>query len=205
MNPQLEDWLKRLDEIDLDLDLGKGNEEAAAFLEKQKAAFKELVQDIRARLEEAEESERGQQLKAKLDDLQVQLALGKADTEDALKEQQQKLENAVNDVRANYLTWREKTLDTVESGIDKLSAEVEKVITNLESQLDRLRVQLALGKAEAGDELADTRAELRQKVREIREKIEARADDAEARWDQFNEELNESYTHLKSALRKLWN
>lgn len=87
---------KELDELKVQLALGKA--EASDHFEKKKAEFAALVDDTKARLEklEAGPKETAATARQKLDELKVQLELGKMETIDTYREQREKLHSAVD-------------------------------------------------------------------------------------------------------------
>ncbi len=93
----------------------------------------------------------------KLEEMQVQAALGKAELADKLEEIKKETKDKIN-----HIKWDVNT--EVEANTKKL----EKVKTKIE----HLRLQLALGKAETIEALAEQKKELKATFKEIKELLE---------------------------------
>ena len=193
MNKYLDDWMKELDDLEVQLDLDEG--EIAENFEATKSKFHNWIEDVKGKLDSLEAE--GQNLRGKLDHLRVQLALGKADSRDAFEEQKSKIEHAVEDVSNNFRTWEQKAEDTVGTHLTDLSEDFK-------AKLDVLRLQYHLGKADAADELNEKRSELKSKLAELKVKAKQEMDEADDKFDAFSEEVSEAYTHIKKALKGLF-
>ena len=94
---------------------------------------------------------------AKLEELQVQTALGKAELADKLEELKKETKEKIN-----HIKWDINS--EVDAGADKLK--------KLKAKMEHLRLQLALGKAETKEALAEQKKELKSAFREIKELLE---------------------------------
>lgn len=202
MNKYLEDWMKELD--DLDIHLKMDTDDIADAFEKHKASLQTFVSEsknkLEAKIDELELGEKGQKVRASLEELQVQLALGKAETRDAIEEQCKKLNSSVHEAGKGYDDLKEKA----ETQYHELADEFNEFVEKFKTKLDVLRLQAALGKADLQDEMKEKKEELTQKLAEVRKKTEENKDKAEDKWDDFKEEIGEAYDHFKGALKGLF-
>lgn len=201
MNKFFEDWQKELDDLEVDLDLGGLS--AEEYFEKGKQELKEAVDGLKARVDKVNAGEKGQNLKAKLEHLQVQLALGKAEGRDAFDEQKGKLEKAIGELGEKVDEWEA----AVEEKTDDITAGIKGTTEKFRTKLDMMRLHYHLAQADARDELEEKRKQLRSKIHDTKTKLKAASEkegDEESKWEEVKEELGESFAHLQNAIKGLF-
>ena len=137
------------------------------------------------------------ELRTQLDQLRVQAALGKAETEDALRNQQKDLRNKLEAVKTETSRLYEKAETTTKDIADELDTQAD----NFHTRFDMLSVQLNLGKAEAKDLWENQKKDLSRKLSEISSKAESFKSDTSEKWDGFSREMSESWKHFRKAFR----
>ena len=197
MNKFFEDWQQELDDLEIHLNLPI--DAVSDFFEAQKESLKGWIDNTKEHLESVELGEEGQKLKGKLEHMQVQLALGKAEGRDAFEEQKGKLDEAMKETASQLKVWE----DAAEAGIDKFSDEFHSMTGAFQDRMELLRLKYTLGKADLKDEMEAKEKELKKKIQEIKAKA-PNQDDGEDKWDEVKEEIGEAYDHLKSAVRGLF-
>ncbi|MEM6264056.1 MAG: hypothetical protein AAGI38_16195 [Bacteroidota bacterium] len=200
MNKFLEDWMKELDELTFSLDMK--DSEATELFEKQKATFRKKVQQAKGAINEMEGSakEKAMGLKAELEHLEVQLALGKAETRDALAEQKKKVDEAFQQTETKFNQLKAESESTAEGWM----GEMDTAFTTFRTKMDLFRLHLHLGAADAKDDFKEIQASLRSKVNEMKQKAEAKSEESEDKWEGFADEMKEGYSHMTQAVRKLF-
>ena len=198
MDKYLEKWSEKIEDIEVQLDLGE--EEAIEAFEKQKGRLKEFIDKSKASLENLGLDEKATKLKADLEQLQLQLALGKAESKDAFEAQKEKLEQALHSASEKFQEIRGSADDTYDEVVHNL----EDATSSFQTRMDLMRLQMALGKAEAREAFEEKKAELRQKLAEVKIKVEEREKIGEEKWNEFTDEIGEAYSHFKGALKGLF-
>ena len=200
MNRYLEDWHKQLEDLEIHVDLGE--EEIIEAFEKQKASFRGFLEKSKESVAELKDegNTAWQSLQTKLDELQVQLALGKAETRDAYEEQKEKLDEALHAAQAEA----DGIADKVDERYANIASEFKTKSASFETQLDLFRLHYALGKADAKDKWDEKKGELKETLTELRRKIDEDKERAEEKWDEFSGEMSEAIGHLKTALKGLF-
>lgn len=200
MNRYLEDWHKQLEDLEIHVDLGE--EEIIEAFEKQKASFRDFLEKSKESVAELKDEgdSAWQSLQTKLDELQVQLALGKAETRDAYEEQKEKLDQALHAAQVEA----DSVAGKVDSQYASIASEFKTKSEGFETQLDLFRLHYALGKAEAREKWDEKKGELRETLAELRRKIDQDKETAEEKWDEFSGEMTEAFGHLKTALKGLF-
>lgn len=201
MNNFFKDWLKELDDLEVDLDMDGISVED--YFEEGKNELKEAMDGLKERVEKISGGEKSQSLKGKLENLQVQLALGRAEGKDAFEEQKGKLDTAISEIGHKVDEWE----DSLEETTDDITAAIKGKTESFRTKLDMMRLHYHLAQADARDELDEKRKALKTKIHETKTKLAAAQEkegDEESNWDEVKEELGESYSHLKSAIKGLF-
>jgi len=198
MNKYLEDWSKQLDEIEVELDMD--GLEVADYFEKGKNELKEVVSDLKQKVEGFSVSDNMNDLRAKMEHLQVQLALGKAESKDAFEDQKGKIDKAITEMGTSLKAWE----DSVEEKTDEMTSQARSKAESFQTKLDMMRLHYHLAQADARDALEEKRKSLRTQIHETKTKMAAAAEKEESRWDDVKDELSESFSHLKKAIKSIF-
>ncbi|MEZ4829354.1 MAG: hypothetical protein R3C61_24160 [Bacteroidia bacterium] len=198
MNQYLEDWSKELDDLEVQISLGE--DEIVAAYEKQKAAFFEFINESKSKIGEISSDERVQKLKGKLESLQVQLALGKAESMEAYHEQKEKLDSAIDEAKEEYQEFMASLGEKKQSLSGNLSGKFEQFRT----KLDMFHVQFALGSEEAKEELKEKQQEISASMAAFRKKIEEKKEEAEESWEEFTEDVAEAFGEFKNSVKNFF-
>lgn len=181
-----------LEKLRVQVALGKA--EAHDFYESSKKKFQKRISGVKAKLIIAgkNSSEQIEHLMMLLDRLQVQLALGKAETRDAFNEQRKKINSVLTDLEKFITT--DKTAKVV---YVKLLTEIKK----FKIKLDIISLRYQLKKIEAGQEFEQRKAQFEKDMNELKKRIfRKEKSTTDAKWVHFKEEISEAYLHLKKAL-----
>jgi hypothetical protein len=194
MNKFLQKFDQELEDLEIQLNLG--SQEVIDAYERQKEAFKGFVHETRESVDHMG-SEQASKFKGKLEALQVQLALGRAESRDAYEAQKKKLDEAMQEAAQEYEKLKEET----EEDMNEFSAGFKTGVERFQTRLDIMRVKFHLGAADARDEWEEKQKEMKEKFGEMRQQMKKRQTENEQKWDDFSEEVTESYTKFKSAVR----
>ncbi|MCI5058680.1 MAG: hypothetical protein MRY83_21390 [Flavobacteriales bacterium] len=182
----------------LNVQINLGAMEAEVEFEKQKRNFRKWLDDASAQLDEAIKGgeKELENLKPKLEELRVQAALGKAETRDALKEQQKEMSRSLHNFRQEmkkiYEASQNKWSDFWNSSDDK--------VNEFHTKFDLFKLQFHLGKKESEEALNEKKKELSKKLEEFKLKLDEKAEVGEEKWDHFTSELSEAWSHLRKAV-----
>lgn len=194
----MEDWTRELDDLDVHLSLG--DDEISEAFESQKTRFKGWVEEASQKVEGLKMGEKTQGIQQKLDELRLQLALGRAESRDAFEAQRKNLAGSIHQVEVEYQKVKENAGEKAKG----LEGSMTEGFDKFRTQLDMFRLHFHLGAAEAREELEEQKAGLKEKVRSMKASIADKSDEAEDKWDGIGEELGEAYGHFKSALKKIF-
>lgn len=165
--------------------------------EKQKSEFSDWLEARKKDIQNYADSEVNSEIRTTLDELRVRFNLAKADTRDKVEEQRKELSEAVQKARAKINSAIENS-DEIRG---EFTAELQNGLDYLDTRLDMLKLQLNLGLKDAKDTYESKKEEIRHKLDEITaqlEKEKARAGDS---FDQFTDQLKESWENLKKSIK----
>ncbi len=179
-----------LEEFRVQVALGKA--EARDAYEEAKKNFRKVMQDAEQWFATSTEdlTEAGTGLKAILETLQVQLALGKADTRDEFEAQRKKIMQSIH----NLETAIEKNAFSREY-YEKVHTEIAK----FKIKLEIIRLHWELDKMEAREDFELRKKEFARKMEIIASSLREKEKQATNKWKHFREEITEAYQDMKKA------
>jgi len=190
----------------LEVQLALGKAEAIDAFEEHKKALIVKVEEAEASLQEMSNDGEAKvaPLRTKMEELRVQLALGKADSLATFKEQEAKLSHAIHNFKLHAL----KTLDDAEEkGQHKVADSLNLVnqkSAEFKGRMDEFRVQLALGEAEAKEEWKEFSDQFQKQAKDLVQKLEKELGKAEGKAEETGEKLTERFYDLKKSFLDLF-
>lgn len=176
-------------------------EAMADRFEHHKAMAQSAVEDLKKAVARAQEvpAETKEKTLADLDHLKLQLALGKAEAQDALVAQKQKVESAFHTVESQF-----------DSIGQQINTEVDKALENwiraeiaLKQDFDLLAVHIAGKQAAVHAEFEAKRQSIKDQIEKFKAELKDKKDTAAERGEAFSAEMNSALDHLNKAFRSL--
>lgn len=175
-------------------------EQVAENLESHKSSFLSFIDTSMERLDSVLSGDAAHSARQALEELRVQLALGKAESREALEAQKNKLDSALHDAEVRYASLKEEANDD----FHKWTSEFEEWTEKIQTRMDIAKLQYSLGKAEAKEELEKKRQGLSKQLQSMKEKLDALEDKGEDKVETFSKELSDSFSHFKKAVKGLF-
>jgi len=202
MRHKLDQWEAVAESMELQLTLGRA--ELLQRYDREREHMSVLVKQLKTQLVSMEKLAAGtrEKLTAAVAHLEVQLALGRAETQDAYFEQRDKLRSAIRaledrfDEAANELGGRFE--QQLEAGLAAYVSRADRLMTELES----LEYQFQVNVDSAKQHLLDNKNELLLKIQAFRKHLAQRQTEAKEKFHQVESELAESVQHLKAAFMR---
>lgn len=156
----MNEWKKQFEAMQLQFNLGKMD--AADSFEQFKQLLHKSITEWKESMDTAGDkgNEMWQGMHTKMDELMVQLNLGKADSLDAFKEQKAKIETMSNELMAEA---RKAYNDRFNDMMQLFDASSRSFRTGIEI----LQLQFALGKMDAKENTEEVTAKIKEKMREV--------------------------------------
>ena len=183
---------QELDELVVQFALGKA--EGKEKFEEIKKEFRQRVSEFKKLLDSPSSSLLTPEARQKIEELETQLALGKAETKELFEEQKKKILKTLAHVEAEVKAW-------INAGKlpDDFSHEVEK----FKLKLEIIRLRFSLKKFEVKDAFKERMQDARIKIEKMTSGIKSKLKDGSSKYNDFRDEMSIAYKHLKKALSDL--
>lgn len=165
-------------------------EESSRRFEELKLKFRGTLDTLKQNINTWKEENQDEinSLNQKIDEMQVQLSLGKAEGLDAFEEQKKKIS----------LQWNLLKLKLEQHPrYHTLQQELKEEILNWRIKMDLLKIQFALGKVEVKDRWENISGEISKEVEHLGKVVEAGAGIAGEKLDQFEVEIKKIFEKFK--------
>ncbi|MEP6935789.1 MAG: hypothetical protein ABI988_17925, partial [Nitrospirota bacterium] len=140
------------------------------------------------------------EVQAKLEHLQVQLALGKADARDTFEEQREKILKALNE----FESFAEQKLKGAAFEPGKVWEDLVGRTSKLEAELEALKDRFESENAKQHGTLELKKEELLTKLVLFKDQIKAKRVAVQAKADVLESDLREGLDHIKAGFRKMF-
>ena len=186
----------------LEAQLTQTKDHAMQRLEQRKQQLRDLLTQVQADVQKSKEmaEQAKSEVQAKLEHLQVQLALGKADARDTFEEQRAKILKALNE----FESVAEQKLKgaTFESG--RIWEDLVGRTSTLEAEFEALKARFESEKAKQQVTLESKKQELLTKLESFKEQLKAKRVVVQAKADVLETDLREGLDQIKAGVRKLF-
>lgn len=198
---------KKLDALEhqalaLEAQLTQTQEQVMQRLEQRKQQMRDLLKQVQADVQKSKEmaEQAKTEVQAKLEHLQVQLALGKADARDTFEEQRVKILKALNEFE--FVAEQKLKGATFESG--KVWEDLVGRTSRLEAEFDALKGRFESEKAKQQVTLESKKQELLAKLETFKDKLKAKREVVQAKADVLETDLRDGLDQIKAGVRKLF-
>ena len=198
---------KKLDALEhqalaLEAQLTQTKDQALQRLEQRKQQLRDLLKQVQSDVQKSKEMAEQAKIdvQGKLEHLQVQLALGKADARDTFEEQRTKILKALNEFES---VAEQKLKGAVfESG--RVWEDLVGRTSPLEAELEALKGRFENEKAKQQVMLESKKQELLTKVALFKDQLKAKRMLAQAKADVLETDLREGLDQIKAGVRRLF-
>ncbi|MEP1097335.1 MAG: hypothetical protein ABJG78_19620 [Cyclobacteriaceae bacterium] len=194
---KLKEWKHQVEELSLQLQLGIA--ETKDEFEEQKKKLSTWLDSLGDKLEETKDisKEKLRGIKSSLEELRVQAALGKAETEEHLKEQQKNITLGLHELRRKLSSAYNSTKEGAGSVIEEVSDQLD----DFHTRFDLFRLRMHLGMTEAQEEWDEKKKELAHKLAMVKARLIQAEKETEIKWDGFSSEMSAAWRHFKKAFK----
>ena len=194
---KLDEWRAEAEHLRLQLHLGV--KEAEEAFEEQKQSIKNWAETAKDKAEDFSDfgKDNYHNLKIKLDELVHKASVEKAETIEALKEQQESINLAILNLKKEFSAVYEDSKEEISEFLEH----TESMLDQYHTRFDLLKLKLHLGKKEALDEWEEQKKNLNHKLNELNEKMDDLRDSSEEKLQHFSTEIKEAWKHLKKSFK----
>ena len=198
---------KKLDALEhqalaLEAQLTQTKDQALQRLEQRKQQLRDLLKQVQADVQKSKEmaEQAKTEVQGRLEHLQVQLALGKADARDTFEEQRTKILKALNE----FESIAEQKLKGAAFESGKVWEDLVGLRSTLEAELEALKDRFESEKAKQQITMESTKQELLTKLVLFKDQLKAKRDVVQAKADVLETDLREGLDQIKAGVRKLF-
>lgn len=186
----------------LEAQLTQTKDQALQRLEQRKQQLRDLLKQVQSDVQKSKEmAEQAKgEVQAKLEHLQVQLALGTVDARDTFEEQRTKILKALNE----FESVAEQKLKGAAFESGRLWEDFVGRTSRLEAEFEALRSRLESEKAKQQVTLESKKQELLGKLTLFKDQLKAKRLVVQAKADVLETDLCEGLDHIKAGFRKLF-
>lgn len=204
IDAKLDKWEAQATALQAQLELNK--EEVIERVEEQKRRFEQVAQHVRDKIDEASglAEETKTKVRASFEHLQVQLALGAADTRDAYQEWKQKTQSSIAAFEAELDVAIAKEDATLQADLDALMDAYVRESDALEAEIDAMQAQFDEDKARAKADFEKYKQDVQSKIDAYKGELDEKRKTASGKLDTFETELSAGATKIKDAFNNLF-
>ena len=198
---------KKLDALEhqalaLEAQLTQTKDQALQRLEQRKQQLRDLLKQVQADVQKSKEmaEQAKTEVQGRLEHLQVQLALGKADARDTFEEQRTKILKALNE----FESIAEQKLKGAAFESGKVWEDLVGRRSTLEAELEALKGRFESEKTKQQVMLESTKQELLTKLVLFKDQLKVKRDVVQAKADVLETDLREGLDQIKAGVRKLF-
>ena len=198
---------KKLDALEhqalaLEAQLTQTKEQALQRLEQRKQQLRDLLKQVQADVQNSKEmaAQAKVEVQAKLEHLQVQLALGKADARDTVEEQRTKILKALNE----FESVAEQKLKGAAFESGRVWEDFVGRTSTLEAEFEALKGRFESEKAKQQVTLESKKQELLTKLVLFKDQLKAKRQVVQTKADVLETDLRDGLDHIKVGFKKLF-
>lgn len=186
----------------LEAQLTQTKGEAVQRLEQRKQQLQDVLKQVQTEVQKSKDlaEQAKAEVRTKLDHLQVQLALGKADARDTFEEQRTKILKALSEFEA--IADQKLKGAAFESG--RVWEDLVGRASGLEAEFEALKSRFEFEKADHQATLDKKKQELLAKLHAFRHDLKAKREGAQSKGKAFVHDLRKGLDQIQTAFRKLF-
>lgn len=189
---KLEEWKSDIESLQLTLHLGKAD--AGDEFEKQKKNLSKWLQEAKKKLADIKD-EKAVDLKTKIEELELQAALGRAEGEDELKKQQKNINHAIHNLKSNIKEAYGKTGDKK----TEFSDFADKKLDHFHTQFDLFRLHFHLGKKDGEEIWEEKKKEIDAQLKDLNKKMDEIKDSSLDTWEDISDNVSKAWSDFTGS------
>lgn len=186
----------------LEAHLTQTKDQAVQRLEHRKQQLQDALKQVQAEVQKSKDlaEQAKAEVKAKLDHLHVQLALGRAEARDTIDEQRTKILTALREFEA----LADQKLKGVAFESGKVWEDLIGRASSLEAEFEALKSRFEIEKSKQQVALESKKQDVLVKLRAFQRDLKTKRADAQAKGEAFVHDLRKGLNQIQTAFRKLF-
>ena len=204
IDTKLDKWEAQATALEAQLALSK--EQATERLDAQKRKYEQVAQQVRDKIDAAADlaEDNKTKIKGSFEHMQVQLALGTADTRDAYQEWKQKFQTSAAAFETDVDVAVKETSAGLQSELDALKEDYVREADALEAEVEAMQAQFAEDKARAKADYEKYKSDLQSQIVSYKTELDDKRKIAAGKLDTFEAELTAGANQIKDAFTRLF-
>ena len=182
--------ISEIEELRVKIALGKA--EAQDLFEDTKKKLNHYVHESKIKFNKLKQNENVTKIINAFEHLQIQLALGIAESKETFDEQKKNISNAIQKLENSL---------KIEKSYDELASLLKLEIEKFKLKLEILNLQYRLKKVNVQQDFETKKSDFLLKINAIKSRIQKKENAGKTRWENFQNEITESFFHLKEAFK----
>ncbi len=189
----------------LEEQLQQTEQQAQAKLEVRKKKLDETLEKFKSEVAKAKgiAEEKKKEMQTQFDDLQVQLALGKAEAGDAFEAQSKKIRHSIATLEATVDRHLDAAGNALDDSFDRAADKFVAAAIEYEAAADALEARLFMKKVEAKAEFENKKKDFLAQISKFKTQLQGKRDMAKDKAATFEKELSAGMSQIKQAFKKL--
>lgn len=204
MNSKLDKWEAEATAFQAQLELSK--EQVKSRVEEQKQRLEEIARQMKDKIDAAghyTEETKGK-VKASFENMQVQLALGVADTRDSYEDWRKKVQSSIAGFEKDVEIALDEKGAQLEAGLDSLKDSYVKQTSAWEAEIDAMQAQFQEAKSSAKADFEKYKQDAQAKINDYKQQLNEKRKLAADKFGDFEAELSSGATQIKDAVKNLF-
>ncbi len=203
IDTKLDQWEASATAIEAQLELSK--EQAIEELEVRKKRLNETLEDFKSEIVKAKglADEKKTEIQARFDELQVQLALGKAEARGSFEARKEKIQRSIARLEATVDRELDAAGQAINESLRKAANEFIVAATRLEAEMEFLAIQFKVKKEGARDRFEHEKRTLIEQIQRYKQQIQEKRQMAKDKAATFEKELSAGMSQIREAFKKL--
>lgn len=200
---KLDQWQAATSALEAQFELTR--DKALDRVENQKQHYRDVLQRMKSKIENS--TDIADNIKSKIstqiDEMQVQLALGKAEAKDAFEDQKNKIQAAIADFEKHI----DKSIDAMDkkmdSALDVVIQETVKAANKLDAELEAMQAHYEIEKAKARETYDTKKSEITSRISQFMGEIKDKKQLASDKASTFEKDMSAGFANIKQAFSNL--
>jgi Skp family chaperone for outer membrane proteins len=204
IDTKLDKWEAQATALEAQLELNKA--QVLERVEAQKSQLEQIAQSLREKIDATSgfSNETKTKITASFQRLQVQLALGAADTRDTYQQWKQKLQSCIAGFEADLDLVHAKDDAALQTKLDALLDDYVREADALEAEIEAMQAQFNEDKARAKADYEKYKNDLQSKIDAYKSELEKTRKVGTGKLEKFETELSAGATQIKNAFSNLF-
>jgi hypothetical protein len=203
IDTKMDKWEASATAIEAQLQLSK--EQAIEELEVRKKRLNETLEGFKSEVVKAKglADEKKTEIQTRFDELQVQLALGKAEARDSFEAQKKKIQRSVATLESTIDRELDAAGQAMDESLRTAAREFIRAAIGVEVEMEFLAIQFEVTKEGARDRFEHEKRALIEQIKRYKQQLEEKKQMARDKAATFEKELSNGMSQIRQAFKKL--